>query len=132
MLDSQGRHITGCTEAAVWQARLGRRCAAVAFTRMPACRFPQTVLILPGTPAGSAKYTACLVGTKQKQGMKPEDSSDTLLNRLAQLELLVQVQKEEIRRISLERDLFAAWYDATRPSPARPASNVAEAETCPL
>lgn len=99
---------------------------------MPACRFPQTVLILPGKPAGGTKYTACLVGTKQKQGMKPEDSSDTLLNRLARLELLVQAQKEEIRRISLERDLFAAWYDATRPSQALPASNVAEAETCPL
>lgn len=85
---------------------------------------------MPGKPAGGAQYTACLLGNKQKQGMKPDDSSDTLLNRLAQLELLVQIQKEEIRRISLERDLFAAWYDATRPSPARPAPKVAEAEAC--
>ncbi|WP_194714381.1 hypothetical protein [Noviherbaspirillum soli] len=61
--------------------------------------------------------------------MKPDDSSDTLVNRLAQLELLVQVQKEEIRRISLERDLFAAWYDATKASPARPALRAA-AEAC--
>ena len=60
--------------------------------------------------------------------MKPDDSSDTLLNRLAQLELLVQIQKEEIRRISLERDLFAAWYDATRARPARPAPRMAAAE----
>lgn len=52
--------------------------------------------------------------------MEPDDSSDTLLNRLAQLELLVQIQKEEIRRLALERDLFAAWYDATKAIPARP------------
>ena len=58
--------------------------------------------------------------------MKPDDSSDTLLNRLAQLELLVQIQKEEIRRISLERDLFAAWYGATKVNVCRCKPVVAE------
>jgi hypothetical protein len=46
--------------------------------------------------------------------MELDECSDTLLNRLAELERLVQVQREEMRRIALERDLFAAWYGATR------------------
>jgi len=99
-------------------------------SRNPAYRFPQTIIAWPGKAARRAQYTACLPGNPQKQDMQPDDSSDTLLNRLAQLELLVQIQKEEIRRISLERDLFAAWYDATKASPARPAPQVAAAEAC--
>jgi hypothetical protein len=96
----------------------------------PAHRFPQTIIVWPGKAARRAQYTACLPGNSQKQDMQADDSSDTLLNRLAQLELLVQIQKEEIRRISLERDLFAAWYDATKASPARPAPRAAAAEAC--
>ena len=46
--------------------------------------------------------------------MELDERSDTLLNRLAELERLVQVQREEMRRIALERDLFAAWDGATK------------------
>ena len=46
--------------------------------------------------------------------MELDERSDTLLNRLAELERLVQVQREEMRRIALERDLFAAWYGTTK------------------
>ena len=46
--------------------------------------------------------------------MELDESSDTLLNRLAQLENLVQIQREEIRRISFKRDLLAAWYGVTK------------------
>jgi hypothetical protein len=58
--------------------------------------------------------------------MELDESSDTLLNRLAQLEKLVQVQKEEIRKISLERDLLAAWYGVTKANTRRSKSVVAE------
>ena len=58
--------------------------------------------------------------------MQLDESSDTLLNRLAQLEMLVQIQKEEIRRISLERDLFAAWYGTTKKNATHSERIVAE------
>lgn len=60
--------------------------------------------------------------------MEPDESNDNLLNRLAQLERLVQIQKEEIRRISFERDLFAAWYDVTKAD--APRSEPVAAEEC--
>lgn len=99
--------------------------------RFPACRFPQMAGGLRGWRTGRAQYTAFPLGNRKKQDMEPDDSSDTLANRLAQLELLVQIQKEEIRRISLERDLLAAWYDATKAIPAQPMPARVVEEACP-
>jgi hypothetical protein len=58
--------------------------------------------------------------------MELDECSDTLLNRLAELERLVVVQREEMRRIALERDLFAAWYGATKINVRRSEPVVAE------
>lgn len=63
-----------------------------------------------------------------KQSMELDENSDTLLNRLAELEKLVQIQREEMRKIALERDLFAAWYGATQADAAR--SKPVAAEEC--
>lgn len=76
--------------------------------------------------SGCAQYTVHMHGDESKQSMELDESSDTLLNRLAQLERLVQVQNEEIRRISLERDLFAAWYGTMKKNASRSERIVAE------